>query len=647
MKNCCIKWSEAKNITPSILKKITDDTKAFFQDESRVAVDDLIGDKRRVVVTDVRNVAWLVDLGLLYTEMNRIRKEAEKGIGILATGLNTYILITSKFGCETACVGGGELMFYLPFILSLRSEEVRFVYAHELYHTYQHIPERIIPWAINNNFDIETLTENLRGEKTMTEASIMKWYTKWHNRINIAADYEDNYILEKTGLIDEDFLTGGDPAHPRFCYNVYYGQKPFEDVFAILGTEKDETIYAPKKTIINGPVIITDDDDIESADIDGSNGSADVDDSDGGDGGDTKTSSDRETGDGTEVINGPVTAKVGGGSSSNGGEVEVNGEITDKRKNKNNMPGSSGSGEGDSLDGGGGDNNGKKDPIGEATNAAKAIAEWVANRSGVAKWEGGKFTGEIKNALSQEEIKSIMKKIVGVFNVATKDRVESALRNGVDAIIASKIKSAQWGNRNHIWKKEVRARSTSRTQEAKINLILLFDNSGSMGAPLINSCIDCIITIWKEYEEVINKVVLIPMRERLHHDKRDVIIIESLEHVSSAKKAINDIAGDDNNESFNTACAALSDRKIINPDDYNVFLNTGDRAWAGSSETVDNVCKVIRLYCANNGFDMKDMFISLQICTTVLRSEIKSDLDSTFAKWGVTTIKIGYDDMSH
>lgn len=646
MKNCCIKWSEAKNITPSILKKITDDTKAFFQGESRVAVDDLIGDKRRVVVTDVRNVAWLVDLGLLYTEMNRIRKEAEKGIGILATGLNTYILITSKLGCETACVGGGELMFYLPFILSLRSEEVRFVYAHELYHTYQHIPERIIPWAIRNSFDIETLTENSRGEKTMTEASMMKWYSKWHNRINIAADYEDNYILEKTGLIDEDFLTGGDPSHPRFCYNVYYGQKPFEDVFAMLGTEKDETIYAPKKTIINGPVIITDDDDIESADIDG-----DVkipsDSGTGGDDSDTNTSSDRETGDGTEVINGPVTAKVGG-SSSNGGEVEVNSEITDKRKNKNNTPGSSGNGESDDIaGGGGGDNNGKKDPIAEATNAAKAIAEWAANRSGVAKWVGGKFTGEIKNALSQEEIKSIMKKIVGVFNVATKDRVETALRNGVDAIIASKIKSAQWGNRNHIWKKEVRARSASRTQEAKINLILMFDNSGSMGAPLINSCIDCIITIWKEYEEVINKVILIPMREKLHHDRRDVIIIESLEHVSSAKKAINDIAGHDNNESFNTACAALSDRKIINPDDYNVFLNTGDRAWAGSSETVDNVCKVIRLYCANNSFDMKDMFISLQICTTELRSEIKSDLDPTFAKWGVTTIKIGYDDMSH
>lgn len=595
MKNCCIKWSEAKNITPSILKKITDDTKAFFQGESRVAVDDLIGCKRRVVVTDVRNVAWLVDLGLLYTEMNRIRKEAEKGIGILATGLNTYILITSKLGCETACVGGGELMFYLPFILSLRSDEVRFVYAHELYHTYQHIPERIIPWAIRNNFDIETLTENSRGEKSVTEASVMKWYSKWHNRINIAADYEDNYILEKTGLIDADFLTGGDPAHPRFCYNVYYGQKPFEDVFAMLGTEKDETIYFPKKTIINGPVI----------------------------------------------------AKVGGGSSSNGGEVEVNGEITDKRKNKNNTTSSSGNGEGDSISGGGGDNDGRKDPIEEATNAAKAIAEWAANRSGAAKWTGGKFTGEIKKALSQEEVKSIMKKIVGVFNVATKDRVETALRNGVDAIIASKIKSAQWGNRNHIWKKEVRARSTSRTQEAKINLILMFDNSGSMGAQLINSCIDCIISIWKEYEEVINKVVLIPMREKLRHDRRDVIIIESLEHVSSAKKAINDIAGHDNNESFNTACAALSDRKIINPDDYNVFLNTGDRVWAGSSETVDNICKVIRLYCANNGFDMKDMFISLQICTTDLRSEIKSDLDPTFAKWGVTTIKIGYDDMSH
>lgn len=643
MKNCCIKWSEAKNITPSILKKITDDTKAFFQDESRVAVDDLIGDKRRVVVTDVRNVAWLVDLGLLYTEMNRIRKEAEKGIGILATGLNTYILITSKLGCETACVGGGELMFYLPFILSLRSDEVRFVYAHELYHTYQHIPERIIPWAIRNNFDIETLTENSRGEKSVTEASVMKWYSKWHNRINIAADYEDNYILEKTGLIDADFLTGGDPAHPRFCYNVYYGQKPFEDVFAMLGTEKDETIYSPKKTIINGPVIITDDDDIESTVGDDDDDVKIPSDGDG----DTKTSSDRETERGTNVINGPVITKVGGGSSSNGGEVEVNGEITDKRKNKNNTTGSSGNGEGDSISGGGGDNNGRKDPIEEATNAAKAIAEWAANRSGAAKWTGGKFTGEIKKALSQEEVKSIMKKIVGVFNVATKDRVETALRNGVDAIIASKIKSAQWGNRNHIWKKEVRARSTSRTQEAKINLILMFDNSGSMGAPLINSCIDCIISIWKEYEEVINKVVLIPMREKLRHDRRDVIIIESLEHVSSAKKAINDIAGHDNTESFNTACAALSDRKIINPDDYNVFLNTGDRVWAGSSETVDNVCKVIRLYCANNGFDMKDMFISLQICTTELRSEIKSDLDPTFAKWGVTTIKIGYDDMSH
>ena len=643
MKNCCIKWSEAKNITPSILKKITDDTKAFFQGESRVAIDDLIGDKRRVVVTDVRNVAWLVDLGLLYTEMNRIRKEAEKGIGILATGLNTYILINSKFGCETACVGGGELMFYLPFILSLRSEEVRFVYAHELYHTYQHIPERIIPWAIYHNFDTETLMENLKGRKAVTEASMMKWYSKWHNRINIAADYEDNYILVKTGLIDEDFLTGGDPAHPRFCYNVYYGQKPFEDVFKMLGTEKDETIYSPKKTIINGPVIIEDDEDVVDDDgIESTGGN--IGDSDGGD---TKTSSDTETGDGTEVINGPVTAKVGHGSSGNGGEVEVNGEIIDKRKDKNNTSSSSGNSEGKGIDGGGGDNNNKKDPVEEATDAAKAIAEWAANRSGAAKWTGGKFTGEIKNALSQEEIQSIMKKIVGVFNVSTKDRVESALRNGVDAIIASKIKSAQWGNRNHIWKKEVRARSTSRTQEAKINLILLFDNSGSMGAPLINSCIDCIVDIWKEYEEVINKVVLIPMRAKLYHDKRDVIIIESLKHVSSAKSAINDIAGDDNNESFNTACAALGDRKIINPDDYNVFLNTGDRAWAGSSETVDNICKVIRLYCANNGFDMRDMFISLQICTNELRSDIKSDLDSTFAKWGVTTIKIGYDDMNH
>ena len=631
MKNCCIKWSEAKNITPSILKKITDDTKAFFQGEYRVAVDDLIGDKRRVVVADVRNVVWLVDLGLLYTEMDRIRKEAEKGIGILATGLNTYIIINSKSGCETACVGGGELMFYLPFILSLRSEEVRFVYAHELYHTYQHIPERIIPWAVHNKFDTETLIEDLRGVKTVTEASMMKWYSKWHNRINIAADYEDNYILEKTGLIDEDFLTGGDPAHPRFCYNVHYGQKPFEDVFAMLGTEKDETIYYPKKTIINGPVIITDDNDADGTRSD--NG--------------PKKSSDKKTGDGTEVINGPVITKSGRGSGDGGGEVEVNGDIIDKRKDKNNTTGSSGTGESDSRDAGGGDNNGSELPTEEATNAAKAIAEWAAARSGVTKWAGGKFTGEIKSTLSQEEINSIMKKIVGVFNVATKDRVETALRNGVDAIIASKIKSAQWGNRNHIWKKEVRARSMSRTQEAKINLIMLFDNSGSMGAPLINSCIDCIIAIWKEYEEVINKVVLIPMREKLRHDRRDVIIIESLDHVSSAKKAISDIAGYDNTESFNTACAALGDRKIINPDDYNVFLNTGDRVWAGAAETVDSICKIIRLYCANNGFDMKDMFISLQICTTERRSDIKSNLDPVFAKWGVTTIKIGSDDMNH
>lgn len=176
---------------------------------------------------------------------------------------------------------------------------------------------------------------------------------------------------------------------------------------------------------------------------------------------------------------------------------------------------------------------------------------------------------------------------------------------------------------------------------------MLFDNSGSMGAPLINSCIDCIIAIWKEYEEVINKVVLIPMREKLRHDRRDVIIIESLDHVSSAKKAISDIAGYDNTESFNTACAALGDRKIINPDDYNVFLNTGDRVWAGAAETVDSICKIIRLYCANNGFDMKDMFISLQICTTERRSDIKSNLDPVFAKWGVTTIKIGSDDMNH
>ena len=265
MQNCCIKWEEAK-ITPTQLKKIVKDTKEFLSGNPRKSLDELAEDKRNIIIPDVRCQSWLVNLSKFYAEMLRLKRKAETKIGILATGLNTYICTQPIDGCETACVGGGELMFYMPFILSLKSDEVAFVYGHELYHTYQNIPERMIT-HIYRTRKSELLSRAGNGtisHREPTADSIMKWYRDHHMLINMAADYEDNYILQRVKLVDEDFLTGGDKANPRFCYREEYGKIPFEKIYDEIEKQKainrtTEKKFKPKKKdISDGPTILED-----------------------------------------------------------------------------------------------------------------------------------------------------------------------------------------------------------------------------------------------------------------------------------------------------------------------------------------------------------------------------------------------------
>lgn len=732
MQNCCKKWEDVK-VTPKQLKKIAQDTKDFLTSNPKKPLDELSDDNRKVLIPDVRNQTWLVHIGKFYEEMIRLKRKAEKTIGILSTGLNTYICTQPIHGCTTACVGGGELMFYMPFILSIKSDDVAFVYGHELYHTYQDIPVRIISHINKNSAMRDEICPVIKGRRRSnpTPQSIIDWYSRNHNLINIAADYEDNYILQRVGLADEEFLTGGDPINPRFCYKKEYGKKPFETIFDELRAKdeinraKEKEFKPKKKTIINGPVIIEDPD--EDAD-------------------DDDEEDDDDSQDGTTVIDGPVHVSDNGKKpKGDPGEIEINGPIIDNRTKKpedddpfpgeigndgkNNSEGSpgkfekddedsedgteesgegvengsgedsegsegsgNGSGEGsedgtegsegtgngsgedsegsengdgeDSEEsgesgggygdknapskgegGGGHGNKGSDSKIEDAKKLSDAIDEWIRRRTGVSEWKGGLFSGTLAGTLSPSDLERCMRTIGSALSVGTITKLKGIIAHACETIVSGVNKRGRWGSHGHLWKKEVRPYSKSTRADAKINLVYMFDNSGSMGAPLICSFIDCLIAVWKEYEDVIEKIVMIPMRSKFRGNDTDVIICSNLSRISSAKYAVIKIAGSDNEESFNTAIAVLKDPKIINPSDYNVFLNVGDRQWSDAASTHE-LCDLVRTYCKRNGFNVKDMFVSCLTQLDLDTKDVSSSLDSIFDSYGVNTIKMGSETRS-
>ena len=595
MQNCCKKWEDVK-VTPKQLKKIAQDTKDFLTSNPKKPLDELSDDNRKVLIPDVRNQTWLVNIGKFYEEMIRLKRKAEKTIGILSTGLNTYICTQPMHGCTTACVGGGELMFYMPFILSIKSDDVAFVYGHELYHTYQDIPARIIS-HINKNPDMrDEIRPVIKGRRAdnPTPQLIIDWYSRNHNLINIAADYEDNYILQRVGLADEEFLTGGDPINPRFCYKKEYGKKPFEAIFDELRKQDEinrakEKVFKPKKkTIINGPVIIEDSEGAEN-----------------GSGEDSEESGESGSGYGDESA-APSKGEGGGGHGNKGGGSEIE----------------------------------------DAKKLSDAIDEWIRRRTGVSEWKGGLFSGTLTGTLSPSDIDRCMRTIGSALSVGTITKLKGIITHACETIVSGVNKQGRWGSHGHLWKKEVRPYSKSTRADAKINLVYMFDNSGSMGAPLICSFIDCLIAVWKEYEDVIEKIVMIPMRSKFEGNDTDVIICSNLSKISSAKLAVIKITGSNNEESFNTAIAVLKDPKIIGPSDYNVFLNVGDRQWNRDVASIPELCDLVRTYCRRNNFNVKDMFVS---CLTQLGTStqyVSSELDSIFDSYGVNTIKIGNEARS-
>ena len=685
MQNCCIKWEDVK-ITPTQLKKIVKDTKEFLSGNPRKSLDELAEDKRNIIIPDVRCQSWLVNLSKFYSEMLRLKRKAETKIGILATGLNTYICTQPIDGCETACVGGGELMFYMPFILSLKSDEVAFVYGHELYHTYQNIPERMIAHIYRTRKE-ELLPRAKNGipYSEPTADSIMKWYRDHHTLINMAADYEDNYILQRVKLVDEDFLTGGDKAMPRFCYREEYGKIPFEKIYDKIEKQKainrdTEKKFKPKKKdISDGPVILEDPHDGPTPPLppngtdvpDNDDPFSDIDDDKNSANGEGKDQN-QEGQEGQEGREGDKSGKDGdksheGMSGKEGGEPGKDGD-----KSQEGMPGKEGGmsdkeGEpsGDSNDTGsaggdtsnradadaGGDSSGKSgsdNDMESARNLAKAIDEWTRRRTGVTDWNGGYFSGTITGSMSSQQIERVMRRISKVINTSATSKIVGVIAKACDTIVTGTSKNGHWGAKGHLWKKEVRPYNKESKTDAHINLIYMFDNSGSMGAPLICSLIDCLTAVWREYEEVVEKVVIIPMRSGFSKSDRantDVIIVRNINKMSSAKAAISVVAGSDDNESFGTACAILRDPKIIDPSEYNVFLNMGDRSWA-DGKSVDNVCNIISNYCKQSGFDIHDMFVSVLTQLRSPRNTVRSALDSIFDKWKVNTIPMGIEDIS-
>ena len=684
MQNCCIKWEEVK-ITPTQLKKIVKDTKEFLSGHPRKSLDELAEDKRNVIIPDVRCQSWLVNLSKFYAEMLRLKRKAEAKIGILATGLNTYICTQPIDGCETACVGGGELMFYMPFVLSLKSDEVAFVYGHELYHTYQNIPERMIAHIYRTRKG-ELLPRAGNGTisyREPTADSIMKWYRNHHMLINMAADYEDNYILQRVKLVDEDFLTGGDKANPRFCYREEYGKIPFEKIYDEIEKQKainrtTEKKFKPKKKdISDGPTILEDPHDGPTQPLppngtdvpDKDNPLSDIDNDKNGANGEGKDQNQ----EGQESKEGGKSGKDGdqnqeGMSSKEGGEPGKDGDKDQEGipGKEGGEPGKEGEPGGDINDAGGaggdtsnnradadagGDSSGKAgsdNDMESARNLAKAIDEWTRRRTGVTDWNGGYFSGTITGSMSSQQIERVMRRISKVINTSATSKIVGVIAKACDTIVTGTSKNGHWGAKGHLWKKEVRPYNKESKTDAHINLIYMFDNSGSMGAPLICSLIDCLTAVWREYEEVVEKVVLIPMRGGFSKSDRantDVIIVRNINKMSSAKMAISMVAGSDDIESFGTACAILRDPKIIDPSEYNVFLNMGDRAWA-DKDSVDNVCSIISNYCKQSGFDIHDMFVSVLTQLHTSRSTVHSALDSIFDKWKVNTIPMGFEDIS-
>lgn len=684
MQNCCIKWEEVK-ITPTQLKKIVKDTKEFLSGHPRKSLDELAEDKRNVIIPDVRCQSWLVNLSKFYAEMLRLKRKAEAKIGILATGLNTYICTQPIDGCETACVGGGELMFYMPFVLSLKSDEVAFVYGHELYHTYQNIPERMIT-HIYRTRKSELLPRAGNGTisyREPTADSIMKWYRNHHMLINMAADYEDNYILQRVKLVDEDFLTGGDKANPRFCYREEYGKIPFEKIYDEIEKQKainrtTEKKFKPKKKdISDGPTILEDPHDGPTQPLppngtdvpDKDDPLSDIDNDKNGANGEGKDQNQ----EGQESKEGGRSGKDGdqnqeGMSSKEGGEPGKDGDKGHEGvpSKEGGEPGKEGEPGGDINDAGsaggdtsnnradadaGGDSSGKAgsdNDMESARNLAKAIDEWTRRRTGVTDWNGGYFSGTITGSMSSQQIERVMRRISKVINTSATSKIVGVIAKACDTIVTGTSKNGHWGAKGHLWKKEVRPYNKESKTDAHINLIYMFDNSGSMGAPLICSLIDCLTAVWREYEEVVEKVVLIPMRSGFSKSDRantDVIIVRNINKMSSAKMAISMVAGSDDMESFGTACAILRDPKIIDPSEYNVFLNMGDRSWA-DGKSVDNVCSIISNYCKQSGFDIHDMFVSVLTQLHTSRSTVHSALDSIFDKWKVNTIPMGLEDIS-
>ena len=130
------------------------------------------------------------------------------------------------------------------------------------------------------------------------------------------------------------------------------------------------------------------------------------------------------------------------------------------------------------------------------------------------------------------------------------------------------------------------------------------------------------------------------------NDYINVIICSYIINISSAKLAIIKIAGSNDDTSFNTAIAVLKDPKIINPSDYNVFLNVGDREWKRGIASVPELCDLVRTYCRRNNFDVKDMFVSCLTQLDLGTMDVGSEFDRIFDSYGVNTIKMGKEAIS-
>lgn len=741
MKNCCKAWADIPEIKAKRLAKLQSNTMEFLS-KPQYDLIDIAALKYDVIIPDVTGKIWLVNLAALYTEMIRIKKEASRAIGILPTGLDIKVNTRVVNGITTAAVGGGEMIFYIPFILSLKSSDVVFVFAHELYHTYQDIPIR------SGNYFVE---KKLSSKSTDPMGDFQKWYVQNHVKINIAADFEDNFILARTGIVDTKFLIGDDPANPRFCYKEEYGRLSFEQILEKIEQEnkyKETEYQPPKKIIYDGPVVIVDGPDVEGPEppkpplpqedethIEGpqvlqagkgkkSDDDPDVefrdtvtdmrtkkdddDDETGGNGksgqGNQESDPGKEGGDPGKEGGDPGKeggdqesdpGKEGGDPGKEGGQGKEGGDPgkeggqgkegvdlgkeggdpggdpgnDDGGDDQGNEGGNEGGGQGGDPGGEGGNDGGEqKDSDGKssassgggntstsnsgsADNAAQAdqniegmdpktFIDSIIKKTDVSSWKGGKLTGEIVTSISNRDMAAILRQLHKGLSSGVKNKIIDAISAGVDHIASSTITSARWGNKNHMWRKDVRVYNKQKTAECQINLIYIFDNSGSQGKDLVCGGVECLLAVWKDYEQVISRVIAIPMKDHFDNHTPNYYVIDKIQDADSALVSIAKHAGDNNSECFDTTLSLLQDQqlKLVDPTKYNVFLNFGDRIWSGGVRSTRAMCEYVSQYCRQNGFDINHVFTSVDTTQGKQTDSTAQGVSAEFNNYKVNTI---------